>query len=166
MPTTQCSPLVAPLVLSSYLHQLPSQTNCLPDLLRLVEPQPVPVLTEGGGVEGHLPGQSDLAVALVQVDVRFVQEEGEDAGVKSVSDDHSGAAEHRYGPTKHRHVVELSSLVDDFMVELRSCWILHSGVKIFAGVPPVNQIKTELSAERILVQNVPDLDLVSAFRVL
>ena len=137
MPTTQCSPLVAPLVLPSDLHQLPSQTNRLPKVLRLVEPQPVPVLTEGGGVEGHLPGQSDLAVALVQVDVRFVQEEGEDAGVKSVSDDHSGAAEHRYGPTEHRHVVKLS-LLNKFMIELRSCWILHSGVNIFAGVPPVN----------------------------
>ena len=91
-----CSITVSPLVLSSDHHQLPSQTNCLPDVLRLVEPQPVPVLTEGGGVEGHLPGQPDLAVALVQVDVRFVQEEGEDAGVKSVSDDHSGAAYHRY----------------------------------------------------------------------
>ena len=67
MPTTQCSPLVPPLVLSSDLHQLPSQTNSLPDVLRLVEPKPVPVLTEGGGVEGHLPGQSDLAVAVVQV---------------------------------------------------------------------------------------------------
>ena len=104
----------------------------------------MPVLTEGGGVEGHLPGQSDLAVALVQVDVRFVQEESENAGVKSVSDDHSGVAEHRYGPTEHRHVVELSSLVDNFMLKLRTSCILESFVKIFAVVPPVNKIKTEL----------------------
>ena len=61
------------------------------------------VLTGGGGVEGQLPGrkyfttlhrhnglyipgQSDLAVTLVQKDMRFVQEEGQDAGVKSVSE--------------------------------------------------------------------------------
>ena len=79
-----------------HLQHLPSQTDGLSDVLGLVVPQPAPVLAEGGGVEGHLPGESDLAVALVQVDVRFVEEEGEDAGVKSVSDDHSGAAEHRY----------------------------------------------------------------------
>ena len=136
-------PLSRSLSLPSDLHQLPSQTNRLPKVLRLVEPQPVPVLTEGGGVEGHLPGQSDLAVALVQVDVRFVQEEGEDAGVKSVSDDHSGVAEHRDGATEHRHVVKLP-LTDNFMLKLRSCWILHISVKVFGGVPPVNKIKTEL----------------------
>ena len=85
------------------LQHLPSQTDCLSDVLRLVEPQPVAVLAGGGGVEGQLPGrkyfttlrrgtglyipgQSDLAIALVQEDMRFVQEEGEDAGVKSVSE--------------------------------------------------------------------------------
>ena len=126
------------------LQHLPSQTDCLSDVLRLVEPQPVAVLAGGGGVEGQLPGrkyfttlrrgtglyipgQSDLAIALVQEDMRFVQEEGEDAGVKSVSDDHSGAAEHRYGPTEHSHVVKLS-LLDNFMLKLRTRWILDSGV--------------------------------------
>ena len=117
-------------------HHLGSHTDGLPYVLSLVEPQPVPVLTEGGGVEGHLPGQSDLPVALVQVDVWFVEEEGEDTGMKSVSDDHPGAAEHGYGPSEHRHVVKLS-LVDNFMLELRTCWILDIGIQIFAVVPPV-----------------------------
>ena len=80
------SPSVSPLVLPTDLDHLHRQTDGLPDVLRLGEPQPVGVLAEGGGVEGHLPGQSDLAVGLVQVDVRFVQEEGEDAGVKSASE--------------------------------------------------------------------------------
>ena len=39
------------------LQHLPSQTDCLSDVLRLVEPQPVAVLAGGGGVEGQLPGR-------------------------------------------------------------------------------------------------------------
>ena len=38
------------------LQHLPSKTDCLSDVLRLVEPQPVAVLAGGGGVEGQLPG--------------------------------------------------------------------------------------------------------------
>ena len=59
------SPSVSPLVLPTDIYHLHRQTDGLPDVLRLGEPEPVVVLTEGGDVEGHLPGQSDLAVALI-----------------------------------------------------------------------------------------------------
>ena len=140
-----CSITVSPLVLSSDHHQLPSQTNCLPDLLRLVEPQPVPVLTEGGGVEGHLPGQSDLAVALVQVDVGLVQEEGQYAGVESVCDEDFSHTHQSNGASKVLHVVKMFvQFTLDFVLEVRSNRTLNTGIKKLFSIPPINKFKTEM----------------------
>ena len=59
------------------------------------------------GIEGHLSGPGDLAVALVQVDVGLVQEEGQDAGVKSVCNEDFPHTHQSNGASKVLHVVEM-----------------------------------------------------------
>ena len=103
--------------------------------------EPLSVLAVAGGVEGDLPGPPDLAVGLVKVDVRLVEEEGEDTGVESVSDDHSGAAVHGDRASEHLHEVKLSSLIDNFMFKPRSFWDLGRAVEELAVVPPVYEVE-------------------------
>ena len=45
------------------------------------------------------------------------------------------------GLTKHRHVVKLA-LVENFMLELRTWWILESEVKIFDVVPASRRVSS------------------------
>ena len=151
----------------SQLHSqhLLGQNDGLHDVLRLVVPQHLPVLTVVGTVEGDLPGPPDLAVGLVQVDVRLVEEEGEDTGVKSVSDDHSGAAVHGDGAPEHLHEVKLSSLIDNFVFKVRSFRDFGRAVEELAIIPPVDKVECEVGGERTLVQNVPDLVLVTMLDV-
>ena len=94
-----------------------------------------------GGVEGDLSGPSDLAVGLVKVDVRLVEEEGEDTGVQSVSDDNSGAIAHGDGASEHLHEVKLSSLIDNFVFKPRSFLDLGRAVEELADIPPVYKVE-------------------------
>ena len=60
--------------------------------------------------------------------MRLVEEEGEDTGVQSVSDDNSGAVVHGDGASEHLHEVKLSSLVDNFVFKTRADWLLDRAV--------------------------------------
>ena len=131
----------------------------------MVVSEPLSVLAVAGGVEGDLPGPPDLAVGLVQVDVRLVEEEGEDTGVQSVSDDNFGAVVHGDGASEHLHEAKLSSLIDDFVFKLWADRNLHGAVEELAVVPPVDKVESEMSGVRILIKEVPDLVGVSVLDV-
>ena len=87
-------------------HLLSQQNSLLQGLSRVISHLGL-VLTMDRGIVGHLSGPGDLPVALVQVDVGLVQEEGQDAGVESVCYEDFSHTHQSNGASKVLHVVKM-----------------------------------------------------------
>ena len=59
------------------------------------------------GVESYIPGPAYLAIALIQVDMGLVQEEGQDAGVESVCYDNSANTQQGNAASEVFHMVKM-----------------------------------------------------------
>ena len=75
----------------------------------------------------------------------LVQEECQDAGVESVSDEDFSHTHQSNGASEVLHMIKMFvQFTLDFILEIRSNMTLNTGIKKLFPIPPINKLKTDM----------------------